>query len=224
MNNKVKKELVLCNVSIIIFEQIFIMKRFLASFVLLLLVGFHSNAQDQKFKVVLDVGHGTIDKGATNGVQSEHELMMDLATAISKIDLKDVEVVLYKAGKSESLQDRVQAINAMNAHLVLSMHMGAKREENGQVRLYIPLSTIKNEGSMDYAASLSWHLTQGSYFNDITIKPRERGYLIQRIDAPVIEVELGSIDAQRDVAYLKSAGGLNVMATVFESFLNALTK
>src|SRR5690606_20485882 len=90
----------------------------------------------QKFKVVLDAGHGGKDYGASYGGYIETNIVLDVALKVGKILEKESDIQVIYTRKTDvfiELKDRPMIANKANANLFVSIHCNAeaKRTAHG---------------------------------------------------------------------------------------------
>jgi len=83
-------------------------------------------AQDGKFTVVLDAGHGGHDPGAMGSFMREKDINLSIVLELGAIierNFKDVKVVYSrKTDKYLTLQERADVVNNNHADLFLCIH------------------------------------------------------------------------------------------------------
>ncbi|EAS18673.1 hypothetical protein BBFL7_00936 [Flavobacteria bacterium BBFL7] len=223
MNNKVKKELVLSMFSMIIFEQIFKMKKYLL-FVLLSIVSINvqANCEDlNTFTVVIDRGHDNVDKGAIVDDESEFDILSSLVAEITGELTSNIKVIYHNpTGSRMTLEERAAQINALKPDLVISIHMGFSDNGPRQAAIVLNDKNMGFEKSKEHASSLITHLSKDAYFS--TIRTEVTGVaLLEKVNAPAFMLEIGNMNASRDRYYLQSNGSKRVSLN-FTAFLNDL--
>lgn len=195
--------------------------KFKAVFILFL-VGFVSTLQAQTdvFTVVLDRGHGGADQGVKAHNTSEYELLQSVVTQLTG-EVKDaIQVIYYNENKEyATISDRARAINDLNPDLVISIHMGAG-ENPRQGAIYYNKDSRDYLQSEKYAQELIQYLTKDAYYT--TILTETAGFkLLESVNAPAIQIEIGNMNSPRDVYYLQTNGAQRLQAN-FTAFLNSL--
>jgi N-acetylmuramoyl-L-alanine amidase len=137
----------------------FILKYFfsLKSTVLLiwLLVILSLKAQDTKFTVVLDAGHGGHDPGAKGAISREKDInlaiTLDLGSIIEQ-NFKDVKVIYTrKTDKYLTLQERADVVNDHHAELFICIHTNASPSPLAFGAETYTLGLAKTKGNLDVA-------------------------------------------------------------------------
>lgn len=94
--------------------------------VLLMCVG--STVYAQKFKVVLDPGHGAHDFGAVRGNYAEKKIVLDVALKVGELLKKDKNIDLVYTRKTDvflELRERTEIANREKADIFVSIHANA---------------------------------------------------------------------------------------------------
>jgi len=134
-------------------------KYFLLSSYVLLLVGMFmpipSYAQESKFTIVLDAGHGGHDPGAMSAVSKEKDInlavVLDLGTIIEQ-NLKDVKVIYTrKTDKYLTLQERANVVNDHHADLFICIHTNASPSSSAYGTETYTLGLAKTKANLDVA-------------------------------------------------------------------------
>ncbi len=177
-------------------------------------------AQTDVFTVVLDRGHSEVDKGVTAGNTTEYDLLKSVVAQIAGDVKTNVKVVYYnESGAFLSIDDRAKAINDLNPDLVISFHMGAGKLPR-QGTIYFNSKNPKYTASEKYAQELIQYLTKDAYY--ATILTETAGFkLLEKVNAPAIMLEIGNMNAVRDVYYLQTNGAERLQSN-FTAFLNSL--
>ncbi len=126
--------------------------------ILLLIVFFFvspSIAQDSKFTVVLDAGHGGHDPGAMGSFTKEKDInlavVLDLGAIIEK-KFKDVKVVYTrKTDKYLTLQERADIVNNNHADLFICIHTNSSKSPSAYGAETFTLGLAKSKSNLDVA-------------------------------------------------------------------------
>jgi len=113
------------------------------------------NAQDVKFTVVLDAGHGGHDPGAMGSFSREKDINLavelDLGTLIEK-NFKDVRVVYTrKTDKYLTLQERADIVNDHHADLFICIHTNSSPSSAAFGTETFTLGLAKTRANLDVA-------------------------------------------------------------------------
>jgi len=134
-------------------------KYFLFPYLVLFLVGMvlsvPSYAQESKFTIVLDAGHGGHDPGAMSAVSKEKDInlavVLDLGAIIEQ-NLKDVKVVYTrKTDKYLTLQERADVVNDHHADLFICIHTNASPSSSAYGAETYTLGLAKTKANLDVA-------------------------------------------------------------------------
>lgn len=137
----------------------FIKKYFLVYQTYILLIGLIMSAnmlaQDARFTVVLDAGHGGHDPGAIGSISREKEInlsvVLDLGAMIEK-NFKDVKVVYTrKTDKYLTLQERADVVNNNHANLFICIHTNAAQSPSAYGAETFTLGLAKSKANLDVA-------------------------------------------------------------------------
>ena len=172
-------------------------------------------AEDAKWTVVLDAGHGGNDPGKIGIDDSlEKDLNLIIARKVQKIlEQQDVEVVMTRESdkglyeeqtsnkKVQDMKNRCALINETQPDCVVSIHQNSYHEEyvhGAQVFYY--------DGSRD--GQLLAQLLQKQLVEKLDpenrrqIKANDSYYLLKKTDIPIVIVECGFLSNQTEAALL----------------------
>ena len=134
-------------------------KHFLVSQYYIILIGafiiFPVKAQDARFTVVLDAGHGGHDPGAMSSNSKEKDInlavVLDLGAIIEQ-KFKDVKVVYTrKTDKYLTLQERADVVNDHHADLFICIHTNASPSPSAYGAETFTLGLAKTRANLDVA-------------------------------------------------------------------------
>jgi len=122
---------------------------------LILLLTFTVNAQDSKFTVVIDAGHGGHDSGAKGSFLLEKDVnlavSLDLGSLIER-NFKDVKVIFTrKTDKFLPLPDRADVANNNHADLFICIHSNASPSSAAYGAETYTLGLAKTKANLDVA-------------------------------------------------------------------------
>jgi len=106
-------------------------RAWIAVIALAFLISMPAAAQDNRYRVCLDPGHGGSDPGATAGTLLEKELNLDIAQRVrARLDAAVYNVTLTRTDNDTTLGNsaRAEICNAAGAQLVLSIHLNASTD------------------------------------------------------------------------------------------------
>ena len=134
-------------------------KYFLIPQYILLLMGFLMfiplHAQDARFTIVLDAGHGGHDPGAQSATAREKDInlavTLDLGSIIEQ-NMKDVKVVYTrKTDRYLTLQERADIVNEHHADLFICIHTNASPSPSAYGAETFTLGLAKTKANLDVA-------------------------------------------------------------------------
>jgi len=120
-----------------------------------LFIIFPIQAQDARFTVVLDAGHGGHDPGAMSANSKEKDInlqiVLDLGTIIEQ-KFKDVKVIYTrKTDKYLTLQERADVVNDHHADLFICIHTNASLSSAAYGAETFTLGLAKTRANLDVA-------------------------------------------------------------------------
>jgi len=112
-------------------------------------------AQDARFTVVLDAGHGGHDPGAIGSISREKQInlavVLELGALIEQ-NFKDVKVVYTrKTDKYLTLQERADVVNDNHADLFVCIHTNASNSSSAYGAETFTLGLAKTKANLDVA-------------------------------------------------------------------------
>jgi N-acetylmuramoyl-L-alanine amidase len=112
-------------------------------------------AQDGKFTVVLDAGHGGHDPGAMGSFMREKDINLSIVLELGAIierNFKDVKVVYSrKTDKYLTLQERADVVNNNHADLFLCIHSNSNPNPSAYGTESYTLGLAKTKANLDVA-------------------------------------------------------------------------
>lgn len=127
--------------------------KILLFFVLLIVVPF--NAQNKKFTLVIDAGHGGHDPGAKRGNSLEKDINLKTSLYFGQLvedNFDDVNVVYTrKTDKYLTLQERADIVNNNHADLFVCIHTNAAKAASAYGTETYTLGLAKSKGNLDVA-------------------------------------------------------------------------
>ena len=112
-------------------------------------------AQDGKFTVVLDAGHGGHDPGAMGSFMREKDINLSIVLELGAIierNFKDVKVVYSrKTDKYLTLQERADVVNNNHADLFLCIHSNSNPNPSASGTESYTLGLAKTKANLDVA-------------------------------------------------------------------------
>ncbi len=193
--------------------------KFLAAFAVLFSLAFTTPEFDNDpFIVVIDAGHGGKDQGASYGTFTEKEIVANISGKIKKYTT-DKEVILHFVRKQDEflgLNERVNSINKLNPDLVLSLHLNY--EKTGKA---YGMEFFANEKANYEAVKLEHKFTAEKGYKSRGIKDAPF-YILKKVDAPVINFQLGFLSNESDRAYLTDEDKQDEIAKGIVEYINEL--
>lgn len=196
--------------------------------ILLVIVSFgfekSTDSVSKKINVVIDLGHGGSDFGAT--VKNIHE--KSIVEQISKkIKSSNNDVTIHftrNEDKTLTLQERTDFINKLNPDLVLSIHINANKDNNKSgLDLYTAQEGGFSEKSIEIAKELSAKLSENDFvkINELKTAPF---FILKKSNAPSILLELGYLTNENDFKYLTDNKSQDKIANSISEFISELEK
>ncbi|MFT3753440.1 MAG: N-acetylmuramoyl-L-alanine amidase [Paludibacter sp.] len=127
------------------------------SYVLLMALFFASPllAQDARFTVVIDAGHGGHDPGAMGAISREKDINLDISLdlgAIIEQKYRDVKVVYTrKTDRYLTLQERADIVNNNHADLFICIHTNSAQSSSAYGAESFTLGLAKTKANLDVA-------------------------------------------------------------------------
>ena len=120
-----------------------------------LLSTFKSLAQDSRFTVVLDAGHGGHDPGAQGDISREKDINLAIVLELGRIisqNSKDVKVVYSrKTDVYLTLQERADVVNNNHADLFICIHTNSAKSPSAFGAETYTLGLAKTKANLDVA-------------------------------------------------------------------------
>lgn len=175
-----------------------------------------ANAENGRWLVVIDPGHGGFDPGKV-GVDGTLEKDLNLAVSLKLRDLleqNDVQVILTReadsglaeggrANKSEDMRNRVARVNEAGADLAVSIHQNSytdSRSIGAQVFYYGESQEGKRLAEL-LQLQLKETLQDGNHRQE---KANSEYYMLKKTLCPFAIVECGFLSNPEEAARLKS--------------------
>jgi N-acetylmuramoyl-L-alanine amidase len=112
-------------------------------------------AQNSKFTVVIDAGHGGHDPGAIGKISREKDINLAVSTHLGELiasNYNDVKVVFTRTtDKYLTLQERAHIVNNNHADLFISIHTNAAQSTSAYGTESFTLGLAKSKGNLDVA-------------------------------------------------------------------------
>lgn len=164
---------------------------------------------DKKVTVVIDAGHGGVDKGAINGEVYEKDLNFALAKRIKELNTNSkIEIVLSRDGDNTlPVTERTVIAEKANADLFISLHTAASPNKDKQgFEAYIAKNNSIFEKESNHVASLLLNNLSNVYITEKSIKKREQTiYVLDKNNRPSVLLENGFISNEKDIQFLSQS-------------------
>lgn len=183
--------------------------------------------------VVVDAGHGGEDTGsyAAFGEESEKDFNLAIVKRLKKqLDQLSAEkrIKVYYTrltDKRTSLEKRVLLANSVGADLFLSVHCNSNEETpeaNGVEVLYHNSDEIGNK-SKEFAKIILNELVERTGRRKRSILKGNNIYIVRNVQMPVVLAEVGFLNNNSDLYYIKSeAGQKSIAEALYEGILKML--
>lgn len=154
--------------------------------------------------VVLDVGHGGTDGGASGNGVVEKSINLKQALGVKEMLEEDTDIKVYMTRETDNtlkLSERTNFSNGINPHIFISFHnnsSGSQTAQGSEV-LYNPTSEI----SKTAANMMLKHIIDETNFVNRGIKARKDLYVLNKTDTPAILLEVGFVSNKADAGKLK---------------------
>jgi N-acetylmuramoyl-L-alanine amidase len=121
----------------------------------ILIIPINIHAQESRFTVVLDAGHGGHDPGATGSYSKEKDINLAVVLKLGSIiesKFKDVKVVYTrKTDKYLTLQERADVVNDHHADLFICIHTNSSPSPSAYGAETYTLGLAKTKSNLDVA-------------------------------------------------------------------------
>ncbi|KQB40131.1 hypothetical protein B6A10_04600 [Flavobacterium sp. L1I52] len=176
----------------------------------------------KKINVVIDLGHGGTDFGATIKNIHEKNIVEQIAKKIKSTN-KDVQLYFTRTeDQFVSLQDRVNFINELKPDLVLSIHVNANRDnQKSGAEFFIATQNDFSKKSTEIANELSTKLSENNFIKINTLKTAPF-FILKNTKAPALLLELGYLTNENDFKYLTDGDSQDKIANSISEYLSKL--
>jgi len=124
-------------------------------FLFLFIISTTINAQNKKFTLVIDAGHGGHDTGAKRGNSLEKDINLNTSLLFGQLveaNFEDVEVAYTrKTDKYLTLQERADIVNNNHADLFVCIHTNASKSTTAYGAETYTLGLAKSKANLDVA-------------------------------------------------------------------------
>lgn len=189
------------------------MKKLITLSIVLLTVLFLSLTSEEKTVVLIDVGHGGKDTGATTEKPVlEKDVTLQIAQKIQELnDNPNLEIKLSRnSDEFLSTDDRVELINKLNPDYLISIHANYHNNEDRQG---VELFYCENNSFVEASKELSNKLKSG-FDNEMKIhKVNQANFaVLRKVNCPAVMIETGFLSNEKDLLFLTSEEGQTKIA------------
>jgi N-acetylmuramoyl-L-alanine amidase len=158
----------------------------------------------QKYKVIIDAGHGGKDNGATEGTLIEKEVTLSIIKKIIELDKnKGLEIIYTRIDdRFIELDERINVANSVEADLFISLHVNSGPSHINGLEIYLPEDSIAYERSIDAGTLMGMYIASKSKFSEFGTK-RASFRVLKEIEIPTFLIELGYMTNEEDAALLQ---------------------
>ena len=171
------------------------------------------------FLVIIDAGHGGIEKGAPESTINEKDLNLAIALKLKDLLSKnDIKVILTRERDvNVGLIQRTELANKSKADLFVSIHHNwfLDKKINGTMTLYYPYSNNIPDSKLNskrFAIIVNETLVNNLKTKDLGIIPRKDLVVLKYTSMPAILVEIGYLSNNHDRSMILSKGFVDLTA------------
>ena len=182
--------------------------RIIGLFVLMGMMSFSTNIENEKKVVVIDAAHGGKDLGAVADGVFEKDITLHIAKLIKKFNKNnDVEIVLLREGdKFMAIKDRLEMINSLKPYVVISLHMN--KSADGKKKSGMQFVTSRKNHFTDQTNKFVKTLLENSVEELGEVEVKEGNFdIISKSNAPAIMIEMGYMDNKDNRDFIQSEEG-----------------
>lgn len=167
--------------------------------------------------VVIDAGHGGIDKGYVEGRISEKDIALDVLLLLQeKFEDNNIKVYYTRTDDTNiSEEKRVELANSVKADMLISIHnsFSENTEENGVVCLYNGKYFIQKFDSITLADRLERAVAKatGAKAQGL-LEAGEEDILLNEAKVPVAQINVGYLSNEGEKAFLNEDEYKNMIA------------
>jgi len=189
------------------------MKKLITISTVILTTLFLSFTSNEKKVVLLDVGHGGKDNGATTeNPILEKDVTLQIAQKIQKLnDNPNLEIKLTRnSDEFMTIEDRVKHINNVKPDYLISIHANFHGDTIRKgIEFYYTENNSFAEESKDLADKL-----QAGFEDELNFyKTNQANFLVLRkANCPAVMIETGFLSNEEDLAFLTSEKGQTKIA------------
>ena len=159
-----------------------------------------SNAEDRRFTLVIDAGHGGNDTGALGAISKEKDINLNVALAFGRYverNCPDVKIVYTrKTDVFIPLMERANIANRNKADLFISIHCNAAGGEAAGTETLV--YSIDGGPATQLANCIQSQIVNSLGTIDRGLKERPGLVVLKHTDMPAVLVETAFIDNAND--------------------------
>ena len=171
--------------------------------------------------VVIDAGHGGKDFGAVYEGIKEKDIVRQIADKVTAMNT-DKDIVFHVLSKDDAfldLHERVEAINALKADLVISLHVNAQNNSDASgMEFFVTDKTEHSAESTVLAEKLSFKFKSDNKFS-VRKVAQAPFYILKNVDAPVVMFQSGFLTNENDRAYMTNEQMQKIIAKNIVDFV-----
>lgn len=170
-------------------------------------------AQNEKYTVMLDAGHGGSDNGANNEKIYEKDINLSFVENLKSELEKQGIVVLTTRDKDEfvPLKERTEKENASNVNLFLSVHLNnSKNVETKGTEIFVKENNKENPLISNLSSKLL-NDAESSGFSNRGLNSMNF-YILQKNNSPSMVLELGFFSNPEDLSKITNAETMESLA------------
>jgi len=176
---------------------------------------------DQKLRVLLDPGHGGVDKGMESSSLNEKDIVLKVAQKVAENFKKseEIEIILTRDGdKVISLEERVS--NSESSDLFISLHIEthAYQEENSMLAIYNDQNDNASK-SKYFSELLAQEMKNES--KDLKVGYSSGYYVLKNAKCPAVLFSMGYFSNPESEKYLNSQHGMEQLAKELSDAIEA---
>jgi N-acetylmuramoyl-L-alanine amidase len=186
----------------------------------------------EKIVVVIDAGHGGMDKGATGRGLTEKDLNLRVARRMSQLAAAyNIEVHLTRDNdEALPLATRVETANSLHPNYLVSLHVDDRKQPAGmpvgpgiEILECSRISPQREAGANRLGAAIYASACGLAGASTASYAPSRRGlYLLRNSEAPAVLIELGDIKNAEHMQWLLNDAQLDKLcAAILQGIVNA---
>lgn len=167
--------------------------------------------------IVIDVGHGGIDRGSIHGELSEKDIVLEIAQKVQELNSSGkLDIILTREiDHFVELEERVNFANRQTPSFFLSLHTNyAAKDTISGFEIYVKNNSLA-EQSMKMASAIEREYPNQIQKRQITTA---NFHVLKKSNCPSVLLELGFLSNENDRNYLLSeAGQWEIAAAIYNA-------